>query len=273
VSTEDPTRIVDPTSDASPRLRELFDAGREELPAPEQLSSLAARLGPLLGPGGGGGGGGSGGGGGGGGGVLPAKLGAGLAAGTKVGIAIAALAAAGAVVWTVVPHGGDPRHATTDLPASAPASALPPVRAPTGPAAPDAPAGPVLEARPTEPAPAPAHAAIRATPPRNALPTGARPPVVPEAVLPADPATEMSLLDRAQRAVRSDPARALALADEHARGYPSGTLAQEREVIAIDALVRLGRRDEAVARGARFHAAFPGSSHGRRIDVLIAAPP
>jgi hypothetical protein len=46
-------------------------------------------------------------------------------------------------------------------------------------------------------------------------------------------------------------------------------MAQEREVIAIDALMRLGRADGAKARAGRFHAAWPDSAHGRRVDALV----
>jgi hypothetical protein len=50
--------------------------------------------------------------------------------------------------------------------------------------------------------------------------------------------TEFSLLEQAQGAMRGDPQRALELTDRDARLFPSGALVQEREVIAIDALVR-----------------------------------
>ncbi|MBX3225215.1 MAG: hypothetical protein KF795_32160, partial [Labilithrix sp.] len=84
------------------------------------------------------------------------------------------------------------------------------------------------------------------------------------------PEAEVRLLERAQDALRSRPAEALALADDHARRFPQGMLAQEREVIAIEALVKTGRTSDARARAARFKARFPGSSHTRRIDALVA---
>ncbi|MBX3216391.1 MAG: hypothetical protein KF850_30410, partial [Labilithrix sp.] len=83
------------------------------------------------------------------------------------------------------------------------------------------------------------------------------------------PEAEVRLLERAQDALRARPAEALALADEHARRFPQGMLAQEREVIAIEALVKTGRASEANARASRFKARFPGSSHARRIDALV----
>ena len=80
----------------------------------------------------------------------------------------------------------------------------------------------------------------------------------------------MDLLDRAQRALTTSPVAALALAEEHAARFAEGTLAPEREVIAISALVALGRRDEARSRADRFHTAYPGSAYLRRIEVLLA---
>ena len=76
-----------------------------------------------------------------------------------------------------------------------------------------------------------------------------------------DPATdERSLLDRARSAIeREDGAAALDATAEHARRYPSGVLVQEREAIAVRALVLLGRTEEARARVVRFRERFPDS--------------
>ena len=46
-------------------------------------------------------------------------------------------------------------------------------------------------------------------------------------------------------------------------------LAQECEIIAIEALVKTGRKDEARKRANRFKSRFPGSSGIRRLDVLL----
>jgi hypothetical protein len=46
-------------------------------------------------------------------------------------------------------------------------------------------------------------------------------------------------------------------------------LAQEREVIAIEALVKSGRPADAKARAERFKKTWPGSSHTRRIETLV----
>lgn len=80
---------------------------------------------------------------------------------------------------------------------------------------------------------------------------------------------ELALVARAQAALARTPGAALSIVAEHERAFPHGALTQEREVVAIDALLRLNRRAEAEARAARFHQRFPGSAHGRRVDVLL----
>jgi hypothetical protein len=80
------------------------------------------------------------------------------------------------------------------------------------------------------------------------------------------------LIRDAQDALRTEPARALSLAEAHRRRFGEGTLGPEREVLAIDALARLGRGEEARARAGRFRARWPGSPHLRRIEVILAAP-
>ena len=57
--------------------------------------------------------------------------------------------------------------------------------------------------------------------------------------------TEVQLLQRAQDALGGAPAHALELLTQHATRFPSAALGQEREVMSIDALVRLGRIGEA----------------------------
>ena len=84
--------------------------------------------------------------------------------------------------------------------------------------------------------------------------------------------TEVSLLEEAHTASRGDPQRALDLTDRDALRFPNGALAQEREVIAIDALTRLGRMEDARARARQFFQAFPGSAHGPRVADLVGLP-
>jgi hypothetical protein len=90
----------------------------------------------------------------------------------------------------------------------------------------------------------------------------------PEALEPGE--SEFSLLRRAQGALSSDPGKAFGLSRVHEQSFPDGALAQEREVLAIDALLRLGRKNEAALRARAFGARFPGSVHGPRVDGLMA---
>jgi|GEM_PF-1727945 len=87
----------------------------------------------------------------------------------------------------------------------------------------------------------------------------------------ADPesVTEESLLRRAHAAISSNPREAVALTVEHARQFPSGVLAQEREVIAVEALSRLGRAGEARARAAALYATYPDSAYRQRVDDAL----
>jgi hypothetical protein len=127
-----------------------------------------------------------------------------------------------------------------------------------------------LRPEPTVPA-APARPSSGAAPsaePDVALRTSsARPKPSPSLV--AEGPTELELLREAQRLQASEPAAALAVVARHLRLFPSGILAQEREVVAINALMRLGQREAARARAAAFLRQYPGSVHAQRIQELV----
>jgi hypothetical protein len=103
---------------------------------------------------------------------------------------------------------------------------------------------------------------------------------VPEPEIPAPPAPppslqeEMELLGRTRGALRGDPARALALAEEGQRRFPPphGVYREEREAIAILALADLGRRDEARRRSERFLLLYPDSPMSGRVRRAVAPP-
>lgn len=258
MSEEEPTRIGEDAS-ASDALRGAIDAAREDWPGEHELASLEARLGPLLGPGGGGGGGGA---------PSPGIGGAGVGLAAKVLGVLAVTAALSGIAWWSL--GGDetparPTQATfeqaamPERPEDAPAEQAAPRLENEGSAqadpGDDATAQPlrVEERRP---------ARRRALAPRS--PAASAPPAE------IDPEAELALLREAQDALGPSPARALALTDAHRNRFGTGVLAQEREVVAIDALLRLGRREAARARAAAFHARWPRSAHGRRVEVLVA---
>lgn len=86
---------------------------------------------------------------------------------------------------------------------------------------------------------------------------------------PANLARETQLLERARQSLSSNPGRALAELAQHQREFPNGALQLEREFLAVDALLRLGRRTEARKRAAQLRALAPGSIYDRRISQLF----
>jgi TolA-binding protein len=82
-------------------------------------------------------------------------------------------------------------------------------------------------------------------------------------------AGEAKLLNQAHAAMTADPQKALAIAGEHAKRYPRGQLAAERELILVQALVKLGRVREAEARGRALRKSTPSSIYGERLDTIL----
>lgn len=106
-------------------------------------------------------------------------------------------------------------------------------------------------------------------------PTSAAPPAFPAGSSRAIAlGRERALLDRAQASLSAgEPARALELVERHLRRYSQGALSEEREALAVNALVTLGRYREAVRRGAAFRARYPHSLLMPSIDAALAAVP
>jgi hypothetical protein len=81
---------------------------------------------------------------------------------------------------------------------------------------------------------------------------------------------QVASLDRARAALAAgDAASALAVVDAHERTYPGGALAQEAAVLRIEALAKLGRRDEAAARARAFAEANPSSPHVAKVRSIV----
>ena len=82
---------------------------------------------------------------------------------------------------------------------------------------------------------------------------------------------EARLLADARRASQSGAGdRALALLDEHARTFPNGWLASERDAERILVLCRLGRRAEATRAAAAFLDGRPKGPLTRRVELSCA---
>ena len=123
---------------------------------------------------------------------------------------------------------------------------------------------------PLEPAPAPspeteAPAEAKPAPASAARATPAEAPSASEDAL----AGEAKLLNQAHAAMATAPQQALAIAGEHAKRYPRGQLAAERELILVQALVKLGRTREAEARGRALRKSTPSSIYGERLDAIL----
>ncbi len=240
----EPRRLLDDPSTGE-ALRAALDAGRE-LPDEAQLASLAARLGPLLGPGGGGG-------------AAAAAGGSATAVKATLGLLAAAATTAGIVWWSA---SEEPPRASAPEPAPVVAERAAEA-VPEGVDPPEEIADGIAEEVAEEVA--------AVAPERPRVRSRADPEVAidPAPAPEADPEAELALIRSAQDALGASPATALARTDEHRRRFGDGVLAQEREVVAIDALVRLGRAAEARERAEAFHRRWPRSAHGRRVDVLV----
>lgn len=119
---------------------------------------------------------------------------------------------------------------------------------------------PAVDAAPHEPAP---HAS--STPPDTS--TRAAPSAT------STLAEEQALVDRARAALsRGRPKDALAAVTEHERRFGRGRLAEEREILAIQALVADGRTTEARTRAARFRTTFPKSLFLPSLGKIVGDP-
>jgi hypothetical protein len=133
--------------------------------------------------------------------------------------------------------------------------------------------------QPAQPSPMPTAPVVR--PVSDQAPAEAAPPPPPaeltvapsppQRVIKEAPATwdEPQLIERARKALASDPRRALALTQEHQRRFPAGALGVEREVIALEALARSGQTAEAKRRATAFEAKYPKSIHLPRVHALL----
>jgi hypothetical protein len=248
---------LDPGAATDTALSELLAAGRDEQPSAAQLQALAERLGPTFnGPGPGSGGGGE-----------PSAGGSSVAAATAISptaaVSPAALAIAAAAILALCGVWAFHRGRADDAGMRAPALTQPQPAAPiTPPVASDraAPASPQTTA-----ASADAGVAVDPTPPTKRAKT-----IAPVPATAADTLAELALLEQAHRALPGAPAQALAAVETHERRFPASQYGQERELIAIEALLATKQIERARLRGERFLALYPRSSHGRKVRALIA---
>jgi hypothetical protein len=244
----DPTRLVE-DPDISDGLRAALEADVGVGPSPKQVAEMGAALGfivpvPPL--------------------AVPAAP-AGLTAATKIALLFGAgVVGIGAAIGGVL-------VSREEAPAAPSPSPMPVIEA-------HAPPEPATEPAPIEETPAAAETPSRARRPRIAAPAIAAPEPVEPAPEPADDDTlaeEMSLVSRAENLVASNPGAALRLANDHRARFATGLLREEREVVAIHALVRLGQVEQAERRAAAFERIHGRSLHAMRIRRVLetARPP
>ena len=234
-------RWTEEGSEVPAELRQWLRASREQLGSGDEIAQLSRALAQQLGP--------------------AAGLGSAPIAAVSNGWRalvrwpawVAAGTAGAALVWYAA---SGARHVPEVQPA--PAAVAAPVQLVTPPTAP-------LPAQPPAPSIEPAN-----DPVQGPEPAADKVPARPSARSTAPSTRESQLLQRAQGALTGDPARALALTDQHRRSFPTGALREEREAIAIQALRRLGREPEARARAARFETRYPNSVHRSRVQATPA---
>jgi hypothetical protein len=81
------------------------------------------------------------------------------------------------------------------------------------------------------------------------------------------------MLERARASLDRDPREALAQLDALAIAFPGGMLGTEREFLTVDALGRLGRTDEARARGEVLLREGRGSLYDDRVRAILKRLP
>jgi hypothetical protein len=76
--------------------------------------------------------------------------------------------------------------------------------------------------------------------------------------------SEVELLRQARAALAGRPREAFALTEQHRQHYAHGTFVQERDALAIEALLRAGELDMARDLARRFVRDYPSSPHAHR---------
>jgi hypothetical protein len=255
---DDPRRFLDPRSNAPDLVRRALESARIQGPSASDLARLATRL-PTSG---------------GGGGAPPAtppllpppvpSVISGVIVGAVLGVATLGvgfgLQSSGAEPLDRSPR---PILTTAQIAETRP---IPPI-----------PSAPVTPVRVPRPAPSSSDAAPPLNASAGAIPSAmADVPFAPNVDVvggipgaAGDGETEVHLLERARVDLSTTPAHALALTEEDAARFPAGGLRQERDLLAIEALQKLGRNAAAQERAAHFVAMFPGSAHRQRIEALV----
>lgn len=234
----EPRRWRDDPSLAPGGLGELLAHARPTMPPPRAVDSrMAARVAVLAA----------------GGAALTdaAAMGATKALGWKLAATIVSAATVASVVGVLVARDRTTPVAAPPAPAPVVAEEPAPTPAPVAPVV-----APVPQAPPRPPAPRAAPRA--AAPPRPPAPS-------PEETL----SREAALLEEARALVRTSPGAALRKVAEHERLFRQAVLVPERELIAVEALARLGRPTDARRRARALLARHPGTLYEERVERIL----
>lgn len=273
MSKEDPIRWCESASGASPELQQWLRSAQSDLGSERELAAVAAAIGPLI----------------------DAPVGSSLfdtanstlpepsgsavgGSATTAGSAGAGSAGAGTLmvsgalfkalgIGVVVAASGGLWYAARVPPqTNTPASAPPAAAASVSPTA-EAPRVGTAVVSPSVPGPppTPTPSEITARQPASVEPSPSARSRAPAPARRSAAQNELGLLGRARAALTEQPARALRLARQHGRSFPNSQFAQEREVIAIEALRRLGREQAAQNRADHFKRQFPDSAHNQKV--------
>lgn len=255
MSQHEPERWAD-SGETPGALREALLGARRERPSAAQLERMIARASGTSAP------------------AAPSGKRFAWTLSSKWLLGVACFAALGAFLsaaWQTSPRNTPPREASPS--AAVKRTAARPVEAPAS--SNEVPAAPSL---------APAELPIAAVPPQPISGLDASPAANPRSGRPghrspsktdgrsvraADPRAEVELLRRAKLAQTRDPRQAWQLLETHAQRYPNGVFGEEREALAVEVLLELGRADEAKARAKQLRTHFPASPYLRRIDALL----
>jgi hypothetical protein len=82
-------------------------------------------------------------------------------------------------------------------------------------------------------------------------------------------ADELGLIRQARDDLSLAPRKALRLMAQHAKQFPNGMFVQEREIVAVEALVNIGDIETARKRASDLIRSFPNTAYKHRIEILI----
>jgi hypothetical protein len=191
-----------------------------------------------------------------------------------IGIALVSAAVGGAGTYVLTEH-TQPIESSGDHTATAPApvTARPVAQVPRA-ISPPLPAQPPEAARPS---PTSRNEITRRPVRASALPPNPKPAPAPSTTLPSAPGSlgeQQALLDAARKALARGESRAvLETLSAHSSRYPNSDLVEEREALAIKALVAAGQYAAARERSARFQHRFPNSLLGPSVAASLRAIP